>query len=67
MANSTNFEMAVRAIQCAIDEVFLASQRDAPDIGINNSKVFDYIPCVSALEGTNNTPMFQIRKSDGKV
>ena len=65
--NSINFQMAIKAIQCGVDEVFQASQREAPDIGINDSKVFDYIPYVSALEGTNNTPMFQIRQSDGKV
>ena len=65
--NSTNFQMAIKAIQCGVDEVFQASQREAPNIKINDSKVFDYIPCVSTLQGTNNTPMFQIRQSDGKV
>ena len=59
--------MAIKANQCGVDEVFQASQKDAPDIRINDSKVFDYIPRVGTAEGMNNTPMFQIRKSDGKV
>ena len=65
--NSTNFKYAIKAIQCAVDEVFKASQIDLPNFTVQESRVFDYIPYVDTAEGMNNAPMFQIRTSDGKL
>ena len=65
--NSTNFQYAIKAIQCAVDEVFQASQKDLPELTVQDSRVFDYIPYVDTTAGMNNAPMFQIRTSDGKL
>ena len=65
--NSQNFIFAQEAVQCAVNDVFQASQGEQPILNVKDSKVFDYIPQIDNTVGMNNTPMFQIRKSDGKV
>ena len=64
--NSANFKFAQRAVQLGVDEVFQASQKGKPEMKIDNSKVFDFIPYIAPSD-ENNTPMFQIRAHDGKV
>ena len=64
--NSTNFKFAQNAVQLAVDEVFRASQSTEPEMSINHSKVFDFIPYIDPKE-KNNTPMFQVRSMDEKV
>ena len=59
--NYKNFQFAIKAIQCAVDEVFQAAQNEIPELGINDSKVSDFIPYIDTREGMNNTPMFQVR------
>ena len=64
--NSENFEFARKAVQLAVDEVFRATQRAKPEMKINDSKVFDFIPYIDNTT-ENTTPMFQVRSIDGKV